>query len=82
MKSIKKILVVGHFGFDKNIYTYSTSFYKVFKKLGYEVAYFNCKKSSNFLNDYLLNLALIKRVADCRPDLIFFIKANNILYKT
>ncbi len=97
MRKIKQILVVGEFNSDSKIYTYATSFYKAFKKLGYETFQFNCKQ--NYLklfgnthyhlpgalqkfNNYLINHLLIKKVKTINPDLIFFLKAENIYSKT
>lgn len=84
MKLVKKILVVGKFSLNSNIYTYASSFYKTFLKLGYEVEKFNLiqrfsnKRLSNFLFNYLLQ----KKVAKFKPDLVFLIKAENIYFKT
>lgn len=79
---IKKVLVVGFFHSDPKVYTYSHSFYKSFKKLGYKTCFFNCKKTKSFFDSYSLNSSLLKAVAQFNPDLIFFVKSNNIFYKT
>ena len=62
---IKKILVVGYFSSDPNVYTYAISFYNTFQKLDYCVEKFNCKKKSSgrfsFVNNYFSNLDLYIR---------------------
>ena len=45
MASIKKILLVGEFNPDTNIYTYPSSFYRSLVKLGFDVECFNSKKN-------------------------------------
>ena len=90
MKKIKKILLVGAFSSDPAVYTYATSFYKAFKKLGYEVEKFNPRKlftSKRFIrfkktNDFLCNVFLYRKVVQFQPDLIFFIKSENIFPAT
>ena len=72
----------GFFSSYQNVYTYSTSFYNSFNKLGYETCFFNCKKTSNFFSFYFLNSSLLRKVEKVRPDLIFIVKSNNISYKT
>ncbi|MBD3231368.1 glycosyltransferase [Candidatus Dependentiae bacterium] len=85
MKQIKKVLVVGSFNSNPEIYTYAISFYKSFKKLGYEVERFNYRKkfvSIKKLNDFVCNTFLERKVAQFYPDLIFFIKSENIFAST
>ena len=97
MRKIKRILVVGEFNSNPKIYTYATSFYKAFKKLGYETFQFNCKQNClkffgnthyylpgklQKFNNYLINRFLIKKIKTINPDLIFFLKAENIYSKT
>lgn len=71
---VKKILIIGFFSKEK--YTYATSFYNNFKKLGYEVDLFDYRKS------FLINYLLIKKIKKFKPDLIFFVKAETIYPKT
>ena len=90
MKKIKKILLVGAFSSDPHVYTYATSFYKTFKKLGYEVEKFNYRKlftnkclvRLKKINDFLCNVFLQRKVVQFQPDLIFCIKAENIFPAT
>lgn len=76
MKKIKKILIVGYFGNDSNIYTYAKSFYNNFKILSYKVSKFDYRKS------YFCNISLILKIFFTKPDLIFFIKAEKISHRT
>lgn len=97
MRKIKRILVVGEFNSNPKVYTYATSFYNSFKKLGHETFQFNCKQNClkvlgqthyhlpgvlQKINNYLINYLLIKKVKTIIPDLIFFLKAENIYSKT
>ena len=83
MKIIKKILVVGKFSVDPDIYTYADSFYKTFKELGYCVKTFdNKKKFLFFSNNFFINIALLIKVLKFKPDLIFLVKSENIFFKT
>lgn len=53
-----KVLVVGEFSPDPDVYTYATSFVRAFKKLGYETESFNTKASyipGVSKNYYLMN---------------------------
>ncbi|MFC1894502.1 glycosyltransferase [Candidatus Dependentiae bacterium] len=81
----KKILVVGDFRENKHIYTYANSFYKIFLELDYKVEFFNSREKicSNLkLNNYLINLFLIRKVVIFDPEIVFFVKSENIIYKT
>ncbi|MCB9493195.1 MAG: glycosyltransferase [Epsilonproteobacteria bacterium] len=96
--SIKKVLVVGFFSPDQNVYTYASSFYRTFGQLGYVVSGFNIRKivmpfysrsNPNLLpyhikriNDILLNRLLVQHVQRFRPDMVFFIKPDNITLST
>ncbi|MBU4387309.1 glycosyltransferase [Candidatus Dependentiae bacterium] len=81
---IKKILLVGFFS-NNNKYRYADSFCNKFIKLGYEVKKFDYRKRYffiNFLNNHIINFLLLKTIKKFNPDLIFFIKAENIYTKT
>src|SRR5580692_1439209 len=94
---MKKILLVSKFSDDATQYTYASSFYKSLIKLGYQVELFNCKKnyipgmqqqhdalpqSLKYVNNNIVQYQLKQKVASYKPDLIFFIKAENIFYQT
>ena len=94
---IKKVLLVGEQELDPSIYTYITSFKDSFLLLGYEVFMFNSKKSylpftntmvyklPNVLkkiSNYYCNKKLLKYSKNISPDLIFFLKAENIYLTT
>ncbi|MFH1461371.1 MAG: glycosyltransferase [bacterium] len=83
-KNIKKILLVGFFYKNKNNYAYAESFYDKFLKLGYVVETFNTGLNIFPLlkiNNLLINILFYKKVKQFNPDLIFFIKAENIDYR-
>lgn len=87
MDTINSILLVGKQ--SQTAYTYASSFERAFQTLGYNVATFNTKhhfvpnyKLLTPLNNYLCNLKLIRAVKQHKPDLIFFLKADTITYKT
>jgi len=88
VNKIKKILIVGYFSKNPEIYTYATSFYNILSKLNYDVEKFDYRKnytqniSMLNINAYLINIFLIKKVKKFKPDLIFFIKAESIFAKT
>src|SRR3990170_4493091 len=97
MKQIKKILLVSKFSHDPQVYTYASSFGRSFELLGYHVEIFNCKKNFlrlagknhdtlhpmlKRINNRLINYKLIQTIKAFMPDLIFFVKAENITYKT
>ena len=85
VKNIKKILLVGYFSKDPNIYTYATSFYNSFVKLGYDVKLFNYREKyfkNSKINNYLVNNYLHKKVKIFKPDLVFFIKSEDISSRT
>jgi spore maturation protein CgeB len=80
-----KVLVVGYFPSNETIYTYAQSFYKTFKYLKHTCDYFNYRARLapfTHVNNILNNLLLIKKIAHTRPDLIFFIKSENVFPKT
>lgn len=78
MINAKKIVLVGHFSNSPHIYTYASSFFKVLLKLGYDVKRFDYRKRVPFLLDYSL-----KRLCkNFEPDLIFFVKAEKISWRT
>jgi spore maturation protein CgeB len=82
---MKKILLIGYFPKNLDQYSYSQSFYNKFLKLGYKVEKFNYRKKNFFiskLNSLFINFLLLKKVKFFKPDLIFFIKAENIYSKT
>lgn len=78
MINSKKILLVGHFSDSPNIYTYATSFYRILLKLGYDVKIFDYRKKMPFL----LNFSLKRVHKNFDPDLIFFVKAEKISWRT
>jgi spore maturation protein CgeB len=84
VKKIQKILVVGFFSSNSDIYTYSTSFFNTFKQLGYTVEKFDYRQAVSFVlfKNFFMNFLLRKKVKKFEPDLIFFVKAENILPKT
>ncbi len=89
---MNKILVVGESSLNIDVYTYAKSFFDIFQKLEFEVTFFNNKKNYllskgtiyqlnsklHFFNNYLCNKALKNFVIKYRPDLVFFIKSENI----
>lgn len=88
---MKKILLVGEFCNTKDVYFYSNSFVNILKKLGYETKTFNIKPCYfgskqigrlRVFEDLFVNISLKNTVKGLNPDLIFFIKANNIYAKT
>lgn len=84
MKAIRKILVVGFFGSNPDIYTYATSFFNTFKQIGYQVDKFDYRQNVffPFLKDFSINYFLRKKVNRFEPDLIFFVKSENIFPET
>lgn len=87
MNALSKIMVVGAYAQDPEIYTYALSFGKALKNLGYEISTFNYREklfSGIFsqLNHHAINRALIKQVAATKPDLLFLVKAETITAKT
>jgi spore maturation protein CgeB len=87
--NIKKILLVGNFSNNPQIYTYASSFFKAMQNLGFNVEKFNYKNSrfnnpilKNIFGEQLLNYSLLKSVKTFKPDLIFMIKADNITFQT
>lgn len=84
MKAIRKILVVGFFSSNPDIYTYATSFFNTFKQLGYQVEKFDCRQSFSSLlfKNFFINFLLRKKVNRFNPDLIFFVKSENIFPET
>lgn len=94
---VKKVLLVGEQELDPSIYTYITSFKDSFLLLGFEVFMFNTKKSylpftntmvyrlPNVLkkiSNYICNRKLLNYSKKISPDLIFFLKAENIFLTT
>lgn len=91
--STKKVLLVGNFNNNPEIYTYASSFYKAMQNLGFTVEKFNYKNSifktsifnkifGNKIINKLLNYSLLRTVKYFNPDLIFMLKADNISCQT
>ena len=87
--STKKVLLVGNFNNNPEIYTYASSFYKAMQNLGLAVEKFNYKNPKfnipilkNTIGSRLLNYSLLRTVKDFKPDLIFMLKADNISVQT
>jgi hypothetical protein len=82
---MKKILVVGYFSDNPNVYTYARTFYNKLTELKFITKKFNYCLSIvpvNKLNNLLINFFLILKVIKFKPNIIFFIKAENIYSKT
>ena len=75
MKTINKILVVGAFSSNPDIYSYADTFCKTFQSLGYKI------KKIEYRRYRFCNLRLLLNAFLYKPDLIFFVKAENISYK-
>lgn len=89
MELIRKIMLVGAFSKNKNIYTYTSSFERVLQGLGYIVEKFNYRKIySPFLkltpsiNEKITNYEFKKLALKFKPDLILIIKGETISPKT
>jgi spore maturation protein CgeB len=85
MQVINKVLVVGAFSQDSNAYTYATTFHKTFQKLGYQVDTFNTRKNWGLfkeVNTHFCNVFLQRKVLEFKPDMVFFVKAENVYSKT
>jgi spore maturation protein CgeB len=78
VRTIKKILLVGFFSEKSDFCTYATSFHSALCQLGYDVKKFDYRRRCRFLLDFLLK----SECARYKPDLIFFIKAEKIYWKT
>ncbi len=84
----KKILVVGKFSADPNVYTYATSFYKTFEQLGYDTQYVDCTPQGPLQHTPLINkitgpLAVahannrvLQAVKKYNPSLVFILKGQ------
>lgn len=82
MTKMKKILLVGYFSDQSDLCTYATSFYNTLSRLGYEVERLDYRKNYKYLNNYFIDSALKKRCRQFKPDVIFFLKAETIAWKT
>jgi spore maturation protein CgeB len=93
----KKLLLIGKFHSDKSVYTYASSFHRTFERLGYNTKLFNCKKSFVPMfpkshdclhpklkpaNNILCNFFLKRKVLTFQPDIVFFLKSENITCST
>ena len=82
---MKKVLLVGHFGTNPDIYTYAQSFYKTLNHLGYSTIKFEYRQKLvpiKVINNFLINKKLIFLTKKLKPDIIFCIKAEIITSKT
>lgn len=87
---MKKLLLIGECNSNPAIYTYATSFEKSFKALGYEVISFNNKKKyllfafkyASLINNFVMNFLLQRKLASCKPDVVFILKGENLSVKT
>lgn len=88
---MQKVLVVGMLSTNPHQYTYATSFIRTFQKLNYKVQAFNNRHHYTFpmiepiktsINNYCINQSLKRVVRHFQPDIIFFIKAENIFAST
>lgn len=84
--STSRILLVGAFSSNPAIYTYASSFFTTLKKLDHTVESFNYRKKHipyfSKINSLITNKKLLKKVLDYKPELVFFIKAENIFATT
>lgn len=87
----KKLLLVGYFPDNPFIYAYATSFVPPLKNLGFEVTTFNYRQTvlpfnkctlCSLYNKYYMNKQFINCVSALKPNVIFFIKAEQITAKT
>lgn len=95
--SKKHILLVSKFSSDPKVYTYASSFILALKNLGFQVSTFNCKKNYlpwaainhdylpgvlKVLNNKIINWRLKSAVKRLKPDIVFFVKAENVKKNT
>jgi len=81
----KKILLVGSFSSNPNIYMYTDSFFSSLGKLGFTVEKFNYRKQLfpiAYINKKLVNYALAQTVKRSKPDIVFVIKGETLTPKT
>ncbi len=90
----KKVLIVGKFSTDPNIYTYASSFYKTFQLLGYETAQVDCSPVGPFQNTPVINKialplaiaginkTILAAVKQHSPSLVFILKGQHITPRT
>lgn len=91
------ILLVSKFSSDPQAYTYASSFITALQKLGFQVSVFNSKKNYlpwsarnhdylpgflKVINNKIINWSLRRTVRRLQPDVVFFIKAENVWNKT
>ncbi|MFH1832154.1 MAG: glycosyltransferase [bacterium] len=84
-------------GAGNQAYTYASSFERVLRELGHDVCAFNCKRNFLLfgpcdhdklsyiykkINNFFVNYRLKKQALAYQPDIVFFIKAENITHKT